>query len=413
MHRPDLIAMQHPRPNFRFKVHPLSFRFGSTNMATRSPAPKHKLSKLDHEHIVLVLQGGGALGAYQAGVYEEIAKLPREPNWVAGVSIGAINAALIVGNPPKNRVERLREFWDLVSSGSGGIPPWWDGQRSALHQFNALIAASAGVPGFYEPRIPPPFLQLEGTPDAISFYDTAPLRETLERLVDFELINTRKVRLSVGAVNVLTGNSVYFDNQHQIIGPEHIMASGALPPAFAPVMIEGESYWDGGIVSNTPLQYVLDQRVAAKILIAQIDLFSARGSMPANIAGVMSRHKDIMYSSRARFNTDKLAQIQRNKRTMLNLIANLPPQLRDSPGVKELAAANQTAHIDIVHLIYRQNRFEVESKDYEFSRDSVLEHWAAGQRDMRRTFEHPDLLTKSNVDDGVTVYDLAHDPHNI
>ncbi|HEX5125582.1 MAG TPA: patatin-like phospholipase family protein [Rhodocyclaceae bacterium] len=382
----------------------------TTTPSASAAATKYKL-EIDHEHIVLVLQGGGALGAYQAGVYEEIAQFPKEPHWVAGVSIGAINAALIVGNPPKKRVEKLREFWDLVSSGSNGIAPWWDGQRSAMHQLNAMIAASAGVPGFYEPRIPPAFFQPDGTPEAISFYSTARLRETLERLVDFDLINSRKVRLSVGATNVLTGNSVYFDNLHQTIGPEHIMASGALPPAFPPVIIDDQPYWDGGIVSNTPLQYVLDHREVAKILIAQVDLFSARGSMPINIPSVMSRQKDITYSSRTRFNTDKLAEIQRNKQTMLKLIAKLPPELRNSPDVKALEAANRTAHIDIVHLIYRQNRFELESKDYEFSRNTVLEHWAAGQRDMRRTIEHPDLLTRSNVDDGVTVYDLAHDHH--
>jgi NTE family protein len=365
--------------------------------------------KLDHEHIVLVLQGGGALGAYQAGVFEEIAKLPHEPHWVAGVSIGAINAALIVGNPPQRRVERMREFWELVSSKSDPIGPWWDGLRSAFHQFNAFVAASAGVPGFYEPRFPPPMLQPDHTPAALSFYDTAPLRKTLEQLVDFDLINSRKVRLSVGAVNVITGNSVYFDNAYQTIGPEHIMASGALPPAFAPVMIDGEPYWDGGMVSNTPLQYVLDKRVASKILIAQVDLFSARGQMPANLAGVLSRQKDIMYSSRTRFNTDQMAEKLRNRKTILELIGKLPAKQRSHPDIQALVHANKSAHIDIVHLIYRQSPFELESKDYEFSRATVHEHWMAGQRDMQRTIAHPDLLMRARVDDGVTVYDLAHD----
>lgn len=378
---------------------------------THHPAPSGLPAhiKLDHEHIVLVLQGGGALGAYQAGVFEEIAKLPHEPHWVAGVSIGAINAALIVGNPPKRRVERMREFWQLVSSKSDPIGPWWDGLRSAFHQFNAFVAASAGVPGFYEPRFPPPLLQPDNTPAALSFYDTAPLRKTLEQLVDFDLINSRKVRLSVGAVNVITGNSVYFDNAHQTIGPEHIMASGALPPAFAPVMIDGEPYWDGGMVSNTPLQYVLDKRVASKILIAQVDLFSARGQMPANLAGVLSRQKDIMYSSRTRFNTDQMAEKLRNRKTILELIGKLPAKQRSHPDIQALAHANRSAHIDIVHLIYRQSPFELESKDYEFSRATVNEHWMAGQRDMQRTIAHPDLLMRARVDDGVTVYDLAHD----
>jgi NTE family protein len=376
--------------------------------STLKTALKNKI-KIDHEHIALVLQGGGALGAYQAGVYEEIAKIPTEPHWVAGVSIGAINAALIVGNPAARRVERMREFWDMVSSSVSSVAPLMDSQRSAFHQFSAAVAAMTGVPGFYQPRVPPPFLQPEGTDAAISFYDTAPLRATLERLIDFDLINSKKVRLSVGAANVRSGNSVYFDNQHQTIGPEHIMASGALPPAFAPVMIDSEPYWDGGIVSTTPLQYVLDNRGMAKTLIAQVDLFSARGMMPLNMPGVMSRHKDIMFSSRTRFNTDKAAELQRAKQALVNVIAKLPARLRNDPDVKYLAASNRTAHVDIVHLIYRQSRYELESKDYEFSRTAVTEHWEAGQRDMLRTIEHPEWLIRSDLEAGVTVYDLAHD----
>jgi NTE family protein len=182
---------------------------------------RHPIS-LDHDAVALVLQGGGALGAYQAGVYEEIAKLPRQADWVAGVSIGAINAALIVGNPPARRVERLREFWARVSSGVSGVAPWWDVQRSGFHQFSAAVSASFGVNGFYTPRVPPPMFQPEGSDAALSYYDNTPLRETLERLVDFDLINRQPVRLSVGAVNVRTGNSVYFDNTHQRLSLIHI-----------------------------------------------------------------------------------------------------------------------------------------------------------------------------------------------
>jgi NTE family protein len=364
---------------------------------------------LDHEQIALVLQGGGALGAYQAGVYEEIAKLPREAGWVAGVSIGAINAALIVGNPPARRVERLREFWELVSSRVNGLAPWWDVQRAAFHQFSAAVAASFGVNGFYTPRVPPPMFQPEGSDAALSYYDSAPLRQTLERLVDFDLINSKRLRLSVGAVNVRSGNSIYFDNTRDRIGAEHIMASGALPPAFAPVMIDAEPYWDGGIVSNTPLQYVLDHRGPGRLLVAQVDLFSARGALPTNLAGVLARHKDIMYSSRTRFNTDRAAQAERDHRALHKLIAELPAKVRERPDVQRLARACAGHHVDIVHLIYRQSRYEQESKDYEFSRATMQQHWQAGQHDMQRSVAHPDWLAASNPDDGVTVYDLAHD----
>ena len=375
-----------------------------------SALPEYKRIQLDHEQIALVLQGGGALGAYQAGVFEELAKVPHEPHWVAGVSIGAINSALIVGNPPERRVARLREFWDLVSSGLGDLAPMWDGQRKAFHQFSAAMAASFGVANFYKPWVPPPAFRPEGSPGAISVYDTSPLRVTLERLVDFDLINSKKLRLSVGAVDVRTGNSVYFDNTEREIRVEHIMASGALPPAFAPVMIEGDAYWDGGIVSNTPLQYVLDHCGLKKTMVVQVDLFSARGELPRNLGEVATRQKDIMYSSRTRFNTDKAAEIQADKRAIHNLIAKLPASLKNDPDVKRLAEASRAPHIDIVHMIYRERPYELESKDYEFSRSTMLEHWKGGQRDMRCNLSHPDLLSQSSPDDGITMYDLTDGP---
>lgn len=363
---------------------------------------------LDHEHIVLVLQGGGALGAYQAGVFEAMTHIPSEPHWVAGVSIGAINAALIVGNHPNQRLARLKEFWELVTSNSSLLAPMFDQQWSAFHHMGASIAAVAGVPGFYKPRMPPSMFQPEGSDGAISFYDTTPLRATLERLVDFDLINSKKVRLSVGAVNVRSGNSVYFDNTKQMIGPEHIMASGALPPAFAPVMIDGEPYWDGGIVSNTPLQYVLDNRDMKKTMAVQVDLFSAKGALPLNMGSVSSRMKDIQFSSRTRLGTDQATAAFKARRTVQQLIAKLPAAMQNDPEVRYLKEATCIAHLDIVHLIYRQGRFELESKDYEFTRATMLAHWAAGRRDMQKTLDSPHWLRMASEDDSVTVYDLAH-----
>ena len=400
-----------------------------------------------HDHIALVLQGGGALGAYQAGVFEELASTAYQPAWIAGVSIGAINAALIAGNLPERRIERLSEFWHLVSSGMGapahgahGMPgtlgtheslgalsaqswqgalfaPWaqsaseWVKPRTAFNQLSAMWSALAGIPGFYQPRVPPVWLQPEGTPAALGIYDTAPLRATLERLIDFDLINSKKVRLSLGAVNVMTGNSVYFDNADRIIGPEHVMASGALPPAFPPVMIDGQPYWDGGIVSNTPLQYILDMRgkdtLRDSLLVFQVDLFSARGTMPVNLAEVQQRQKDILYSSRTRYNSDVAAKVSNARAAVRALLAKLPPELMDDPHVKHLADAVRTSHTDIVQLIYRQASYELESKDYEFSRVSVLEHWQAGQRDMRDTITHPEWLKSTGIDEGVTQYDLT------
>jgi NTE family protein len=356
----------------------------------------------------LVLQGGGALGAYQAGVYAGVYEKHKALDWVAGVSIGAINAALIAGNPPELRVARLREFWDVVSSGPAQrLPPGWS-DRALFNQWSANSTAMFGVPGFFKPRNNPVLLMLGGAAPVLSYYDTSPLKSTLERLVDFDRINDCDIRLSVGAVNVRSGNSVYFDNTRQRIGPEHIMASGALPPGFAPVHIDGEDYWDGGIVSNTPLQYVLDTHPRTEsLLVLQVDLFSARGIMPRTLAETLERQKDITYSSRTRMNTDALASNMNLQQAVADLIAKLPASLRKDPSVAAVCAQLTHQPIEIVHLIYRDKPYELDSKDYEFSRASVDEHWEAGLRDIRNTLEHPELLRAAAQANGVTTFDLA------
>jgi NTE family protein len=354
-----------------------------------------------------VLQGGGALGAYQAGVYAALSETELQPHWIAGVSIGAINAALIAGNAPETRVDRLREFWHLVSSGPSQRLPSWLGDRALQNQYSATMASLVGIPGFFEPRYSPAFL-MGGAAPLLSYYDTSALKSTLERLVDFDRINACEARFSVGAVNVRTGNSVYFDNTRQLIGPEHIMASGALPPGFAPISIDGDDYWDGGIVSNTPLQYVLDTHPRSEpLVVLQVDLFNARGEMPRTMAGVMERQKDITYSSRTRMNTDALAANMNLQQAIADLISKLPVSLRNDPSV--LAVQSQLTHqpIDIFHLIYRDKPYELESKDYEFSRAAVEEHWEAGARDMRVTLAHPETLRADATVNGVTTFDLG------
>jgi NTE family protein len=353
----------------------------------------------------LVLQGGGALGAYQAGVYAALSETDLQPHWMAGVSIGAINAALIAGNAPEKRVDRLREFWHLVSSGPSQRLPSWLGDRATQNQWSAGMAMLAGIPGFFEPRYSPALLMGAAAP-LLSYYDTTPLRLTLERLVDFDRINACEARFSVGAVDVRTGNSVYFDNTRQRIGPEHIMASGALPPGFAPVSIDGDDYWDGGIVSNTPLQYVLDIHPRSEpLVVLQVDLFNARGEMPRTLSGVMERQKDITYSSRTRMNTDALAANLNLQQAIADLISKLPAHLRNDPSVLAVQAELTHHPIDIFHLIYRDKPYEVESKDYEFSRAAVEEHWEAGARDMRRTLAHPETLRSDATVNGVTTFD--------
>jgi NTE family protein len=284
---------------------------------------------------VLVLQGGGALGAYQAGAYEALFASGRRNAWVAGVSIGAINAALIAGNRPEARVERLRAFWDLVSSGTAGLYVVADMMPRGIHnELSASAAMAQGVPGFFKPRFPPAAVMPKGSVGASSFYDTAPLHGTLTELVDFDYLNAGPVRLSTGAVNVETGNMTWFDTIRDTIAPEHIMASGALPPGFPAVEIDGQFYWDGGLVSNTPLQYVYDERSDEDLCIFQVDLFNARGNLPASVWDIEARTKDIRFSSRTRLNTDLLCDMHVTRRAGRRLYDKLPPALRDDPDAR-------------------------------------------------------------------------------
>ncbi|MDR4308080.1 patatin-like phospholipase family protein [Chelatococcus sambhunathii] len=343
------------------------------------------------ETCALVLQGGGALGSYQAGVLEAMTEAGQSPDWVAGVSIGAINAALIAGNPPGRRIERMRAFWSRVTS---GIPfqAWWpsDEARAAFSSWSAAWGTLVGAPGFFSPRIPPRALYPSDAPGPISYYDTAPLRETLLELVDFDLINQKRVRLSVGAVDVATGNLKVFDNVADgPIGPEHVMASGALPPGFSPVKVGDAFYWDGGLVSNTPLQFVLDEATADEIAVVQVDLFPARGPLPETLAATVEREKDIRYSSRTRLNTEDQLELQRTKSAFRRLARKLPPELADDPDVKYLAERARESAVSILQLIYRRKAYESGSKDYEFSRATMLDHWTAGLDDARLALADP------------------------
>jgi NTE family protein len=362
---------------------------------------------------VLVLQGGGALGSYQAGAFQALCASGFEPEWVAGISIGAINAAIIAGNAANKRVDRLKEFWNMVSS-----PVSWnpitpgERARSLFNETSAALIATFGVPGFFTPRIPPAPLWPPGSSQSQSYYDTAPLKRTLENLVDFDRINDLKTRLSVGAVGVTSGNFKYFDNYEfkrlgKKIGPEHIMASGALPPGFPSIVIEGEHYWDGGIASNTPLDFVLDGEVDRDLLIFQVDLFSARGELPMSLLEAAEREKDIRYSSRTRMNTDKNKQIHNARMAVRDLIGKLPDYLKNDPSVELLRKASKENTVTVVHLIYRSKNYESSSKDYDFSHVGVVEHWNAGARDVHLSMRHKEWLERPQSGETMVTYDLT------
>jgi NTE family protein len=379
-------------------------------MKFRSPRREARMKSAKHDDCILVLQGGGALGSYQAGAFEALAAEGMEPDWVAGISIGAMNCALIAGNAPAHRVGHLREFWDLVSSALPEPPFRTHGaQRAAMNDLSSSNAIFFGVPGFFRPWIPPAPFQPPGTPPAVSYYDTDPLRRTLERLVDFDRLNDGAIRFCVGAVNVRTGNVAWFDSAKQRIDVRHVMASGALPPGFPPVEIDGEHYWDGGLVTNTPLQRVLEEPGLGHRTVFQVDLFPAVGALPQTLGQVGEREKDIRFSSRTRFNTKVEVKARRSAKALQRLVRKLPPKLRDDPDVQELLRETHGScpSLDIVHLIYRAKAYEDESKDYEFSRWTMREHWENGRADVRQTLHDPRWTRREPAAFGVREFDLV------
>jgi NTE family protein len=392
-------------------------------MDVRKNSPASKLSDQDqlrqlhkqYQTTALVLQGGGALGAYQAGVYEALDAAGIHPNWIAGISIGALNAAVIAGNAPEHRVERLREFWQTITR-VPLFPVWptppldpgaWElPWQNGLSGWAALRALVEGQPGFFTPR-PFPLWPWRASPTTASWYDTSPLKTTLERLVDFDRINHKTaMRVSVGAVNIRTGNFAYFDNTEGQLRVEHFMASGALPPGFPAIEIDGEFYWDGGMVSNTPLYKVLSDASCRDSLIFQVDLWSSRGQVPRDLAEVTSRAKDIQYSSRTRLITEYMAQRQRQQRILHDLMALVPEDQRKHHAYRQAEVYSNSAVVNLFHLIYRNKPYEGHYKDYEFSVDSMRQHWSSGMEDMQCTLEEPQWFEKPSPEHPFVTHDV-------
>jgi NTE family protein len=388
----------------------MSEQYAETDAA---PPPHAAGRRTPFEQIALLLQGGGALGAYQAGVYQALAEADLHPNWVAGISIGAVNSAIIAGNPPEKRVERLREFWEAVSASPLGLPytksfdPKGAFDRQFVYQAEAMNVLLFGAPNFFVPRVPPPLLWPPGRADRASFYDNGPVRPTLQRLVDFDRLNDGAMRLSVGAVDVCSGNFTYFDTTTHKIRIDHIIASGSLPPGFAATEVDGAHYWDGGLISNTPLQWVLDSRPRRDTLAFQVDLWSARGLLPRDMIEVEVRHKEIVYSSRNRAATDQYKHVQKLRIAAANLISRLPAELRDSDDVRLLETEANDKVCNIVHLIYRAQKYEGIAKDFEFSRRTMEEHWTTGYRNARQTLANPEVLELPDRHEGVRTFDLC------
>lgn len=368
--------------------------------------------------VALVLQGGGALGTYQAGVQEGLEEAGIAPDRIAGISIGAINAALIAGNPPARRVARLREFWetvsaqplwprlplDAVAAWHAGLSPEWARALGGLHAWRALLE---GQRGFFAPRPLPPVGDLADVPPTqASFYDTTPLRGTLERLVDFDRLNDGGIAVSVGAVDVETGNFRSFDNRLERLGPEHIMASGALPPGFAPVEIEGRLWWDGGLVSNTPLSTVVEERRAGNTLVFQVDLWSARGRAPRDIPEVLTRLKEVQYSSRTRAVTDRMKEEQGLRGVLGELMDRVPENERHGPAWEKACTLAADRRVTVLQLIHHSDDLDSHYKDYQFGLATMRQRWAAGLADVRATLANRDWLAVPPADDPFRTFDI-------
>ncbi len=359
------------------------------------------------DKVALVLQGGGALGSYQAGVYEALHEAAIEVDHVAGISIGAVNAALIAGNPPELRVKALRTFWDRMSAALPTFPIWTgDVGREWLHEASALFVAAFGVPGFFKPNLLPPAMAWPGSMQALSLYDSSQLAKTLDDLVDWDLLNDGPVCCAVGAVEIESGNFHYFDSKHERLDARHIMASGALPPGLPPVEIDGKLWWDGGLVSNTPLSHVLDTQDAA-LLVFQVDLFAASAARPKTIMDVIAREKEIRFSSRTRQISDQLVKLRTEREAIRRVLKKLPEAMRTDADVVRLTEMAREHPVNIVQLIYRANAWEGGARDYEFSARTMQEHWAAGEAAVAATIDRSELVAQNILDGRTAAFDLT------
>ena len=353
---------------------------------------------------VLVLQGGGALGAYQAGVYEGLSEAGIEPDWVIGTSIGAINAALIAGNKPADRLDKLKEFWDRIRNRAPLGTEWLASFGNAFANMGVI---SHGVPAFFQPN--PNALWGNHFPAGAgraSYYSTDPLRKTLSDLIDLDTLNSQQVRLTVGAVNVGTGNMRYFDSREMPIDIPHVMASGALPPAFPAVEIDGEHYWDGGIYSNTPVEVVFDDNPRRDSLIFSVNLWQPHGDTPETLWQVMGRQKDIQFSSRGLSHVTRQQQIHRLRHVIRELTKRVPTDRANDPMVKELASYGCGTTMHLVRLLAPRLDNDDHTKDIDFSAAGIRSRWQAGYDYVKRAIAREPWQCEVDSLTGVLIHEL-------
>ncbi len=354
--------------------------------------------------VVLVLQGGGALGSYQAGVYQALHEAGIEPDWIIGTSIGAINASLIAGNAPEDRLSRLQEFWKRMEQN----PVWHF--RDAFPGFNEKLAywstVTNGIPGFFRPN---PLAHAGDIyplgAESAGYYSTAPLEKTLAELVDFNLVNRCTPRLTVGAAHVRTSKMRYFDSRDCELTVKHVMASGALPPAFPAVRIEGELYWDGGILSNTPTEAVFDDNPRKNSVIFAVHLWNPSGPEPTTMAEVLNRHKDVQYSSRIASHIARQQQAHRLRHVINELAARLPESERNNAAVRELMSYGCPTRMHVVRLLAPQLDRETHTKDIDFSPSGIMRRWDAGYAHTRAVLQRSPWIGEFDPLSGVILHE--------
>ncbi|MYN44519.1 patatin-like phospholipase family protein [Pseudoduganella sp. FT93W] len=359
--------------------------------------------------VVLVLQGGGALGAYQAGVFQAMHEHGLAPEWIVGTSIGAINAAILAGNPHETRLERLREFWQSIAHRDSydmrRVPDLQRRSNVLLQTWDTLIR---GVPGFFSPRWPSMFpLGAAVAPEQASFYDTSALETTLNRLIDWDYLNQPGgMRLTVNALKVTCGTLRSFDNRQLAISADHIRASGALPPGFPPVRIDGELYWDGGLYSNTPLETVLDDDEHVDTLCFMVDLWSADGQEPTTLDEVQTRQKDVTFASRSQRHLDDYVKRHRMQQKIRDLYLALPGHAQSEQGARDLAELGCGSTLHVVRLPYAGRDWNMAAKDINFSRGSIEWRWEQGYQDALRGIQAAGWLSLVSEDTPLVVHEL-------
>jgi NTE family protein len=369
----------------------------------------------EFEEVVYLLQGGGALGAFQVGVYQALEEHGFAPDWLVGISIGAINSAIIAGNPPKKRLEKLMQFWDLVTHKIEPQLGNYEIQEPNLIQAynlcSALFSLNFGQTEFFNPKLTNPWWQDATDPNQISYYDTSKLKKTLEKVIDFEYLTQAQTRLSLGAVDIETGKLIFFDNKKQQITPEHIMASCALPPGFPAVKIKDKYYWDGGLYSNTPLIAVINDLPHKSRLCFLVDLFDSTGVLPHSMDDVLERAKDITYAGQLDLMLDYYDLLLLMQKKIANCIAHLPQDMQQDPYIKDLGKLGDAHNVHITKIVHRSNLQELHSKDYEFSHFNARRRIAAGYQHVNDLLADPNWWQRSEENVGTLVHSKAEDLH--